>query len=182
MHIRKASVRDAKAIAKFHVDTWRTAYEGIIPTSFLENLSYQTRMESWEMTLNKVDNYVLVAVDDDSKVIGFADTSKRPTNLETNSTDLTSLYLLQEYQGRGIGKLLMQELFRYYNEQNYDSVYVEVLKDNPTKTFYEAFGAKHVEDIEIKIGGKLLIESIYKWDLKSMGNINFKGDHLCLNT
>lgn len=182
MHIRKASVQDAEAIAKVHVDTWRTAYEGIIPTSFLENLSYQTRMESWEMTLNKVDNYVLVAVDDDSKVIGFADTSKRPTNLETNSTDLTSLYLLQEYQGRGIGKLLMQELFRYYNEQNYDSVYVEVLKDNPTKTFYEAFGAKHVEDIEIKIGGKLLIESIYKWDLKSMGNINFKGDHLCLNT
>lgn len=182
MHIRKANVLDAEAIAKVHVDTWRTAYEGILPSSFLDKLSYHQRTELWEMNLRKPDDYVIVAVNEESRVIGFADTSKRPTNLENNSTDLTSLYLLKEYQGRGIGKLLMQELFRYYNEQNYVSVYVEVLKDNPTKTFYEAFGAKHIEDIEIQIGGKKLIESIYKWDLKSMDTINFKGDHLCQNT
>lgn len=175
MHIRKASIQDAEAIAKVHVDTWRTTYEGIIPTPFLDKLSYQQRAELWEKNLRKPEDYVLVAVNEDSRVIGFATSGKRPTNLENNSTDLTSLYLLQDYQGQGIGKLMMQELFHYYNEQNYDSVYVEVLEDNSTKTFYEAFGAKHVEDIEIKIGGKLLLESIYKWDLKSVDNIKFKG-------
>lgn len=39
MHIRKAAVEDAAAIAKVHVDSWRTTYKGIMPSDYLNSLS-----------------------------------------------------------------------------------------------------------------------------------------------
>lgn len=43
MNIRKANRDDAPGIAKVHVDSWRTTYKGIIPQSFLDELSYEQR-------------------------------------------------------------------------------------------------------------------------------------------
>ena len=56
MIIREARLKDAEAIgfaarlrpiAKVHVDTWRTTYQGIIPESYIARLSYQKRKERW---------------------------------------------------------------------------------------------------------------------------------------
>ncbi|WP_392455565.1 GNAT family N-acetyltransferase [Chryseomicrobium aureum] len=165
MHIRKATLKDAEQIAKVHVDSWRTTYETIIPQAFLDGLSYSKRTPLWEQNLSKPDNYVLVAENEESIIVGFADTSKRAENKYRNSLDLTSIYLLAEYQGQGIGRALLEELFAYYETQNVEKVFVEVLADNKTKHFYEAFGATHVRDRDIQIAGKVLIESIYVWDL-----------------
>ena len=164
MIIRKANFKDAQAIAEVHVDTWCTTYEGIIPTEFLNKLDYSERKHSWEKNIMRTENVVFVVENEEDQIIGFADTSRRENNVELNSIDLTSLYLLEAYQGRGIGKLLMKTLFEHYKEQGYDKVYVEVLADNNTRYFYEYLGAKFVKNIKIKIGGKILDESIYVWD------------------
>ena len=37
--IRRARARDAPGIAAVHVATWRSAYAGLLPDEFLENLS-----------------------------------------------------------------------------------------------------------------------------------------------
>ncbi|WP_342526705.1 GNAT family N-acetyltransferase [Chryseomicrobium sp. FSL W7-1435] len=166
MRIRRAILEDAEQIAKVHVDSWRTTYKNIIPQAFLDGLSYSKRIPLWEMNLSRPENYVLVAENEHSQIVGFADTSKRAENVHPNSLDLTSIYLLEEYQGQGIGRALLQELFAYYKSQKVEKVFVEVLADNKTKYFYEAFGAKHLRDIEIKIAGKLLKESIYVWNLR----------------
>ncbi len=42
--VREASLEDAPAIARVHVDTWRTTYRGIIPEDYLATLSYQQRV------------------------------------------------------------------------------------------------------------------------------------------
>jgi len=52
MIIRKAQPTDANAIAKVHVDSWRTTYAGIISADFLANLSYEQREASWRETLS----------------------------------------------------------------------------------------------------------------------------------
>jgi len=41
MRIREASVEDASAIARVAVDTWKTAYRGIIDDNYLNSLSYE---------------------------------------------------------------------------------------------------------------------------------------------
>lgn len=47
MRIRPATIDDAANMAKVRVDTWRSAYSGIIPAAHLESLSYEQTAERW---------------------------------------------------------------------------------------------------------------------------------------
>lgn len=162
--IRRATISDAEGIAKVHVDSWRTTYKNIIPDSFLAKLSYEQRTELWKRNISQQGNYVFVAESPTGEIVGFADCGKRKENLTPNSGDLTSIYLLEEYQGQGIGKKLMKQLFLQFQELGYDKVFVEVLEDNKTRYFYEAFGAEFLKSETIKIGGKELELLIYQWE------------------
>ncbi|QPQ31673.1 GNAT family N-acetyltransferase [Lysinibacillus sp. JNUCC 51] len=164
MKIRKANIEDAQGIGKVHVDSWRTTYKGILPDDFLNNLSYEQRTELWKKNISDLTNYVLVAENEQDEIIGFATGGTRKTNSVPNATDLTSIYLLEEYQGMGIGKQLLKEIFAYIKLKGYEKVFVEVLADNKTRNFYEYYGAQYVENTEIKIGGKVLEELIYVWN------------------
>ena len=164
MIIRRATLEDVKGIAKVHVDTWRTTYKGIIPDTFLDSLSYEKRETSWAINLNKEDNVVFVAENNAGEIIGFADTSRREENEDVESIDLTSLYLLEAYQGKGIGKILLQALFAHYKTKGYKRVYVDVLAENKTRYFYEYYGAEFVKELNIKIGDKNLVEYVYVWN------------------
>jgi len=164
MKIRTATIQDAQGIGKVHVDSWRTTYKNIIPDSFLDKLSYEQREKLWERNINREDNYVLVAENEIREIVGFAVASTRETNVERNSSDLTSIYLLEEYQGKRIGKLLLNELFMYFKQKRYQSIFVEVLAENKTRFFYEYYGAEYVKTVQINIGGKVLEEYVYVWN------------------
>ncbi len=164
MKIRTATIQDAQGIGKVHVDSWRTTYKNIIPDSFLDKLSYEQREKLWERNINREDNYVLVAENKIGEIVGFAVASTRETNVERNSSDLTSIYLLEEYQGKRIGKLLLKELFMYFKQKGYQSIFVEVLAENKTRFFYEYYGAEYVKTVQINIGGKVLEEYVYVWN------------------
>lgn len=154
---------DKKCIAKVHVDTWRTTYKGIIPDDFLANLSYEHFTAIWEENLKREDNFIIVVENEEGEIVGFADSCKKESNTVENAINLTSIYLLKPYQGRDLGKMLLKEVFTYYKNQGYNKVFVEVLEDNKTRYFYEYYGAEFVKTIQIKIGGKVLNESIYAW-------------------
>ncbi|MFJ6207217.1 GNAT family N-acetyltransferase [Lysinibacillus sp. NPDC092081] len=164
MKIRKANIEDAQGIGKVHVDSWRTTYKGILPDDFLNKLSYEQRTELWKKNISDATNYVLVAENEQDEIIGFATGGTRKTNSVPNATDLTSIYLLEEYQGMGIGKQLLKEIFIYFKQKGYEKVFVEVLAENKTRDFYEYYGAQYVNNIEIKIGGKIVEELIYVWN------------------
>lgn len=164
MIIRRATLDDIKGISKVHVDTWRTTYKGIIPDSFLESLAYEDRETAWIVHLNKVDEVIFVVENEKGEIIGFASTSRRENNEDVESIDLTSLYLLEEYQGNGIGKKLIKTLFEYYKAKGYKRVYVDVLAENKTRHFYEYYGAEFVKELNIKIGDKVLVEYVYVWN------------------
>jgi hypothetical protein len=52
MILRAATTEDIPAIARVHVDTWRSTYSGIIPEEYLANLSYKQRENSWNQILS----------------------------------------------------------------------------------------------------------------------------------
>lgn len=164
MGVREAVMTDAPGIAKVHVDSWRTTYQGILPDSLLENLSYEKRTELWQRNLSREDNYVYVAENEVGEIVGFADCGKRESNTIDHSGDLTSIYILEEYQGKGIGKQLMSKLFQKFQELGYNRVFVEVLEDNKTRYFYEHYGATLMETMKIKMAGTELDLLIYEWD------------------
>lgn len=164
MHIRKAKPEDARGIAKVHVDSWRTTYKGIMPSDFLNGLSYEQRTVLWSSNIAKKGEYVVVAETDNGDIVGFGTASKRETNTVDKSGDLTSIYLLAEYQGQGIGKMLLKELFVHFKKLGYEKIFVEVLEDNHTRFFYEYYGAVLIDAVQLKFGGKVLNELIYEWN------------------
>ncbi len=155
---------DAKGIAKVHVDSWKTTYRNIIPNEFLEKLSYVQREKLWEHNLSKVEDYVVVAENANGEIIGFADGGKRERNQVDHSGDLTSIYLLEEYQGKGVGKQLMKQLFLQFQKWGYNRVFVEVLEDNKTRFFYEYYGAELLKTDKITFSGTELNLLIYEWE------------------
>jgi GNAT superfamily N-acetyltransferase len=77
--------------------------------------------------------------------------------------ELYAIYLLQIYQGRGLGKQLVLALMERLVKNGLYSMLVRVVTENPAYRFYEALGGQFVCSVEIEIGGKKLAESIYGW-------------------
>ncbi len=93
MKVRKAAKGDAAGIAKVHVDSWRTTYKDIIPTSFLEQLSYTEREQMWAASLR--EGHVYVAESDSDGIVGFACGGKeRSGKYEGYDGELYAVYLL----------------------------------------------------------------------------------------
>jgi hypothetical protein len=71
MIIRAAQPTDAAAIAKVHVDSWRTTYKGIVPDDFLAALSYEQHTHMWRPILSRSPptSFVYVA-EDPSRQVG----------------------------------------------------------------------------------------------------------------
>jgi len=54
-------------------------------------------------------------------------------------------------------------LFSKFDELDYKTIFVEVLEDNKSRFFYEAFGAELLKSEKIKIAGTELNLFIYEW-------------------
>ncbi|BAZ06174.1 GNAT family N-acetyltransferase [Calothrix sp. NIES-3974] len=166
MIVREATHNDIPAIAKVHVDTWRTTYRGIVPDEHLANLSYERRGNRWHEILNhnrENGYFTYVAEDESGEIIGFASGGEERTGDPVYQGELTAIYILQNQQGKGIGRCLVQAVAKKLHLSGINSMLVWVLVDNPACQFYAALGGKPVHEKEIEIGGKPLIEVAYGW-------------------
>lgn len=164
MRIRKAVVTDAREIATVHVITWQKTYHHILSREVLSKLTYSNREIAWKENIARSNNHVWVIENNEGHIVGFADTSKREETTDKHTYNLTTIYLLPAYQGKGWGKRLLHEIFTFYNEQQVEEVYVVVLKNNPATHFYEQLGAKNIETVAIDFVGQFVDEVIYRWD------------------
>jgi ribosomal protein S18 acetylase RimI-like enzyme len=163
LRTRKASPEDAEAIAHVQVDTWRTTYRGVVPDEHLEGLSYERGQEMWERILSDTKEAVFVAQDSDDSVVGFASCGSARGAEKEYAGELYAIYVTQAMQGKGIGRMLCQEVVRYLKGEGLDSMLVWVLAENPFRRFYAALGGKHVRTRDIAISGKPLTEWGFGW-------------------
>jgi len=162
MKIRKAVLADASGIAKVHVDSWRTTYADIVPKDYLNRLSYESREQLWK---NSIPNGgVYVAETSTGEIVGFLSGGKERTGNYPNYVgELYAIYILKEYQGNGLGKLLVKPLIEELQLQNISTMMVLVLEDNRSRLFYEALGAEKIDTIEVEFSGKIVKELVYGW-------------------
>jgi GNAT superfamily N-acetyltransferase len=126
VHIRKAIPLDASAIARVHVDSWRTTYRGIIPESYLKSLSYDQRANQWKNSLDDENYFVCVAEEDFSnQIVGFASGGPDRSKDVEYTGELGAIYLLEDYRRKGIGqKLVLLAIVRKLLEQGHHSMIV----------------------------------------------------------
>ena len=165
MIIRAAQPTDAVAIAKVHVDSWRTTYKGIVPDDFLAALSYEQRTHMWRPLLSQSPprSFVYVAEAASGQVIGFASGGPERGGDPDYSGELYAIYLLGVYQRHGLGRHLTSTLVQRLVQVGMPSLLLWVLAANPCRGFYEALGGQRLYDQQVLIGGASLVEVAYGW-------------------
>jgi ribosomal protein S18 acetylase RimI-like enzyme len=165
MHIRQARVEDAAAIAKVHVDAWRTTYPGIVPADYLVSLSYEHHQEKWRngLTVPEFGEFTYVAESDRREIVGFATGGPERSGKLDYRGELHAIYLAAGHRRRGIGRSLVRTVAERLVELQFDSIMVWVLADNPSRAFYEALGGEKFFETVVEIGGARMIEVAYGW-------------------
>lgn len=170
--VREAQLEDATAIAEVHVETWRAAYQGLLPDDFLASLSEAGYADRWRRTLSEGTGRVYVA-EDARKIVGFASGGPERAGEDGFAGELYAIYVLQEAQGRGHGRRLVHAVATGLREAGFHDMIVWVLRDNrPARDFYERLGGTYLRAQPITIGSTLLQEVAYGWS--SLDDIRYQ--------
>ena len=162
--IRPARIDDAPAIARVHVDTWRSSYDGIVPADFLDNLGYRECEDGWmEHISNPREERTLAAETGEGEIVGFISGGTSREDLTGTDAEIYTLYVLKDFQGVGIGRQLFYEMVNDLAARGYDGLVVWVLMDNPARGFYEKLGGHLSGEKVVSIGGMALLDGAYTW-------------------
>lgn len=167
--IRPAMPRDAKAIAEIHVATWQAVYQDVMPADYLKSMSVEKRLAYWREAIEFSDPQLLVATDDNDKVIGFVGFDRsRDSGTKSSVGEIWAMYVLQAHWGQGAGVALWDGARDGLKEEGCTQVTLWVLLQNErAMRFYEqaagfkrdmpslkttAFGSVRLEEIRLKRG------------------------------
>ncbi|QYA48159.1 GNAT family N-acetyltransferase [Nosocomiicoccus ampullae] len=104
-----------------------------------------------EMLKKRLEQIVFVA-EDKGKIVGFINLNE--TN-KPNIYDLTAIYLLPAYQGKGIGTKLIKHSIQ--EVEVFEEVFLEVEKSNINAVnFYKKLGFKIVDEYDDEFDGHVL--------------------------
>lgn len=128
------TVADMEGKGYVHWKSWQESYAGIVSADYLASMTLEKCVEKAKQW---PDN-ILIAKDGE-RVIGFAAYGSADTEDIGPCGMIYGLYLLEEYQGRGIGCQLMQAAMAKMAEQ--EAVALWVFKENAKAIrFYERSG------------------------------------------
>jgi ribosomal protein S18 acetylase RimI-like enzyme len=173
--IRRARPADADAIGEAHVAVWRSTYAGILPEDYLASMSASRQAAQWRRLLAfpAAGHAVFVAVatgpdspDLDSgapRVVGFASGGRARSGVR-EAGEIETLYLLEDWRERGVGRRLMRALAAHLNAIGCRSVMLWVLKDNPSRWFYQHLGGRPVAEQIIRFAGEPVMQLGLLWE------------------
>jgi GNAT superfamily N-acetyltransferase len=173
MNIRKAVSSDVSEIVAVHIKSWQTTYKNIIPDDYLSALSYVKMKYNWRerLKLKNDKTFTYVVENETGKIIGFSLGSleqQEPVGKRFREDlykgELMAIYLLEEYQRKGIGRKLVFRTMNHLIEKGITGMITWVLKENPSSKFYESIYGKIVGEGTIEIGGIQYIKCAYGWE------------------
>jgi len=149
--IREAKISDSKAIAEIIVETWQSAYTGIIDQNYADNLDVQRFIQI--MTDNIQQKKEVIFVYEENKIIkGFI--SGKVLDHDNYQCEIVGFYVLPIYQRQGIGRLLFQQINEFFSKQNCLTMILWTLKGAKNNYFYEKNGGVISDEKILKIGDK----------------------------
>jgi ribosomal protein S18 acetylase RimI-like enzyme len=138
---RVATEDDAAAIARLHIASWRVAYRGSVPDSYLDNLNEPERIDLWRQRLTEPGKTVLL-VEDDAALAAFCAVSRSDDpDADASVWLVTNLHVSPERRRHGIGGPLLAEAIAIAQRAGGRRMTLWVVEDNwPARHFYEKHG------------------------------------------
>src|SRR5437763_1209075 len=161
MIIRTARLEDARAIAAIHVRAWQSAYRGIIPSAFLDDLSIDQRENVWRQQLVRGDTTILLA-EENEQALGWAQVARsRDADAGSVTGELYAMHVAPEHWRHGVGQQLWREGTVHLRRSGFAEVTLWVLRDNAGAcAFYRSNGFAVDVGIEktLQLAGAELVE------------------------
>ena len=191
--LRRARLSDAAAIGAVHVAAWRSAYPGILPDDYLARMSATRQARYYEATIAS-GAVVLVAAPETGgpRLVGFTTAGmgrrRHPPRELTGSAwpaplrkpgqtdsapaqagqlgdgEIETLYVLDDWRDQGIGRRLMRAAAKELAGKGCRSAYLWVLRDNPSRFFYQHLGGQQVAHGATTVAGVSLEQTAFSWD------------------
>jgi len=139
MLIRSARPDDAFGIAAVRVASWRWAYRGIVPDSYLDALTEAESADRWRaVAAGEQPGAELLVCEVDGRIAGFAAYgAARPPALG-HSGELYATYYLPEAMGKGYGSAMMAVVTANLRRMGHADMIVWVMEANARgRAFYE---------------------------------------------
>jgi ribosomal protein S18 acetylase RimI-like enzyme len=161
--IREAVECDADSIAHVDLESRRAVYRGILPESYLKNLSIEENRKNWEDRLKEFATFVLLAEDSAGKLIGYVYAGRTRKADANYAGEVYAIYLLPSHQRSGIGRSLMRSAAERLSSNGIYSLLIWVLAANPARNFYEALGGTYLRSAPNHVAGLTLEGVAYGW-------------------
>jgi len=164
VRIERARPPDAGPLARVYVETWRSAYAGLLPDRVLVAMQtsvHEARFGRW-IAQQSDRQFILVARVPKAGVVGLCNAGRARGRPQTEG-EVYLLYVDQDWQNRGIGRALLQAALRGLRAGGYRRAMLWVLADNPSRFFYEAAGGVRAAERTERLWGTDLPEICYLW-------------------
>ena len=157
--IIQADITNAASIATIGKKSFRTAFDHLFTikeelTAYLEFAYDPVKLAK---SIRKENNLYLLAYVE-GKPVGFAKLKKHSLNeliVSPVQMELQKIYVLAEYQGRGVGAALMNEINNLAHEERPDSVWLDTYISNEKAIhFYGKYGFKKIGRHYFTIGSQ----------------------------
>lgn len=173
--VRRARPADAVAIAAVHVAAWRNTYPGILPDRYLAHMSVARQAAYYDAAIRGSGGvYVAVAsgadlpTDTKPRIVGFTTSGRARGGVvggrRLGEGEVETLYVLDDWRDRGIGRRLMRAAAAHLAEAGCRSVFLWVLRDNPSRWFYQRLGGAQAAEAAIRVAGQPVVQTAFVWD------------------
>lgn len=162
--IRPATVPDADGIARVHVDSWRFAYQGLLPQPMLDGLSVERRAGFWrDGVSHPLPRAVTLVAVRGERVVGFCSCGPdRESDAPSTQGEVAAIYVAPDSARQGIGHALMDAAIAHLAREGFAEAILWVLADNRIgKDFYTGYGWRR--------SGRTRVESFHGVEVTEIG-------------
>ena len=147
-----------------HRQAFRAGRPGILPSEFLDGLSYSETEHRWSAGKQRVRR-AFVAKTLDGELVGLVEGVPAQEGPPDIQAELHLIYLLAAYQRQGLGRRLVVAVANDLRADGYQSMLVWALRDTDWACrFYEALGGAKIGWRTFPIEGKGIVEAVcYGW-------------------
>jgi ribosomal protein S18 acetylase RimI-like enzyme len=141
--VREATARDAAAVARIHLVSWRAAYRGLVPDGYLDSLKLGERTARWrEQLTHRPLGQVTHVAEAADEIVGFAAGGTcRDEDSGSRVGELYAIYVEPGSWRRGFGSLLQTACLDSLRKREFAEARLWVLEANAAaRAFYEGSG------------------------------------------
>lgn len=152
--LRKAKEEDIAIISDLAERIWPQTYSSYISEAqlrYMLNMMYN----KGELLAQLQKGHTFLIASEEGNDVGFAGFSV--IDSENHTYKLHKLYVLPETHGKGVGKILINEVVQLASAAGGKSLQLNVNRNNNAKDFYLKMGFRIKETVDIEIGNGFLM-------------------------